>query len=123
MSHKSSQERESLNAALDSKADPVHAAKAFTQTVSQAIAGELKETTLEDSLDAAWNSIIDVAAQLPHGSQQPLVEILCAVQKENLSDKYPTNSVIWGEKVKVFEGLPLFGPTVRSAWNRSKSYV
>jgi len=113
-------QQQSLKAALGTKADPAGAAQAFTKQIEEALAGKLKDTSLEDSLDAAWSTLIDVAANLPHDSQQTLVEILCAVQKENLSDKYPTNSVIWGENVKVFEGLPLLGPAMRSAWNRSK---
>lgn len=119
MVHTSSQEGECLNTALKSKTEPVDAAKAFTKQIRAALAGKLKDTSLEDSLDAAWNGLIEVAANLPHESQKPLVDILCAVQKENLSDKYPKESVIWGENVKVFEGLPLFGPAVRSAWNKS----
>ena len=120
MVHTLSQEQEFLKTALKSKTEsPVDAARTFTNQIRGVLAGEHKDTDLEDSLNTAWNSFIDVAADLPHESQQYLVEILCAIQKENLSDQYPTESIIWGEKVRVFEGLPLFGPAVRSAWNRS----
>lgn len=108
-----------MKAALQSKAEPAVAATAFTKQIRQALAGDLQDSSLEDSLHLAWNSLIDVAANLSHESQGPLIDILRAVQKEDLSAKYPAESIIWGEKVKVFENLPLFGPSVRTAWNRS----
>ncbi|KAG9248255.1 hypothetical protein BJ878DRAFT_413222 [Calycina marina] len=69
-------------------------------------------------LQDAWDAVVDVAANTPHASQQLLVEILCAVQGEDLSTQFPEKVIVWGERVKMFEDLPLFGPSLRTAWNQ-----
>jgi hypothetical protein len=111
-----SQEHQALTASLSSKSEPFAAARAFTEPTKQAYFGE---RDIESQLETAWNSLIEIAADTSHDSQDPLVEIVKAVQQEKLraeNDNKPCK--IWGEDVKVWEEMPLLGPSLRGGWNR-----
>ncbi|KAM5444714.1 hypothetical protein MferCBS31731_000169 [Microsporum ferrugineum] len=67
----------------------------------------------ESFLLEIWNSLIEVARQIPsdHASQDRLVELVKA-----LRELPSTNAEIWGNTVRVWTDLPLLGPAMREAW-------
>ena len=114
-----SPEQESLTASLASKTEPRSAASNFTEPARKTFAAGASESAIESSLSRGWNSIIDVAADTQHESQGPLVDIVQAVQQQNLAEQEDASEcTIWGEKLKVWKDMPLFGPSMREAWNR-----
>jgi len=114
-----SPEQESLTASLASKRDSRSAASNFTEPTKEAFAAGASESAIEETLSRAWYSLIDIAADTCHQSQGPLVDIVLAVQLENLAEQEGASEcTVWGNKVKVWKDLPLFGPSMREAWNR-----
>jgi len=114
-----SPEQESLTASLASKTEPRSAASNFTGPARKTFAVGASESAIESCLSRGWNSIIDVAADTKHESQGPLIDIVQAVQQQNLEEQEDASEcTIWGEKLKVWKDMPLFGPSLREAWNR-----
>jgi hypothetical protein len=114
-----SQETELLTASIASKTASAAAAAAFTQLTRQRSTVGDSGSDIEGLLGRAWNSIINLAANTEHASQEPLVGILRALQQQNLAkDENGSEYTVWGEKVKVWKDMPLFGPAVRDVWNR-----
>lgn len=109
-----SQERHTLTASIASKTDPSSAARALIAPAEQKLS--TPESDVEGGLRPVWGSIIDVAADTEHQSQEPLVAVVRAVQQQNFAKDGAVT--VWGEKVKVWSDLPLFGASVRDAWNR-----
>jgi len=115
-----SPEQESLTASLASKRESRSAASNFTEPTKEAFAAGASESAIEETLSRAWYSLIDVAADTCYQSQGPLVDIVLAVQLENLAEQEGASEcTVWGNKVKVWKDLPLFGPSMREAWNRA----
>jgi hypothetical protein len=114
MDEEPSEEYLVLKNALASKTDPTEAAAAFTKTARDAhAAGELVESYLWD----AWADMIDIACETPHQNQEPLVKIMQAIQKQNLTDR-KTGEIVKNWDGRVWQDLPIFGPQVRERWNR-----
>ncbi|OBT40170.1 hypothetical protein VE00_08809 [Pseudogymnoascus sp. WSF 3629] len=113
-----SQERHSLTASIASKSDPSSAARALTAPAEEKFSTGSPESDIEGGLRPVWGSIIDVAADTDHQSQEPLVAVLRAVQQQKFAND-ASEVTVWGEKVKVWSDLPLFGASVRDAWNRA----
>lgn len=112
-------ELDSLQAALASKADTQTAAHNFTDPARKMFAVGAAESAIESCLTRGWNSIIDLAADTHHESQGSLVDTILAVQKQNIAEQEDASEcTIWGEKKKVWKDMPLFGPTMREAWNK-----
>ncbi|EFR00783.1 hypothetical protein MGYG_03787 [Nannizzia gypsea CBS 118893] len=104
-----------------SNAAPSSAAKDIddlTPGKRQADDGKPKED-YESFLLEIWNSIIEIAKQIPsdHASQDRLVELVKA-----LSELPPIETEIWGSTVKVWADLPLLGPAMREAWIEPTSH-
>jgi hypothetical protein len=120
MEMESSEEYRVLKAALSSKKDPVEAAIAFTKPTREAfVTGRSEQPQLENSLWRSWASIVDIAIEVPHESHGPLIEIVRAVQKQNVADNEDASEIeIWGEKLKVWRDMPVFGAQAREQWNR-----
>jgi hypothetical protein len=113
-----SPEHESLTASLAAKNDPSTAARDFTKPTKENLAAGASESDIETCLSRAWKSVIDVAADTQHESQEPLLDIVRAVQQTDDADA--NTCTIWGEEVKLWRDMPLLGPTLREAWNRGK---
>lgn len=109
-----SPEHHSLAASISSNAEPSTAARALTAPAEEIFSGAASEANIEGGLRRVWEAILDIAADTEHKSQQPLIAIVQAVQQQN----FPSDVTIWGEKVRVWGDLPLFGACVRDAWNR-----
>ncbi|ELR05939.1 hypothetical protein VC83_01565 [Pseudogymnoascus destructans] len=112
-----SQERHSLTASIAAKTDPSSAARALIAPAEEKLSTGSPESDIEGRLRPVWGSIIDVAADTDHQSQEPLVAVLRAVQQQIFANG-ASEVTVWGEKVKVCD-LPLFGASVRDAWNRA----
>lgn len=112
-----SQERHSLTASIAEKTDPSSAARALIAPAEDKFSTGSPESDIEGGLRPVWGSIIDVAADTDHQSQEPLVAVLRAVQQQNFANG-ASEVTVWGEKVKMWSDLPLFGASVRDAWNR-----
>jgi hypothetical protein len=121
MGRESSEEYRVLKTALAAKTDPNEAAIAFTKPTRDAfITGRSEQPQLEDHFWTAWASLTDIAIETPHGSQEPLMEIIQAVQKQNITDSETATEIeIWDNKVKLWQDLPLLGAQARNQWNRS----
>jgi len=118
-----SKDYETLKAFIASKTEVSVVASAFIEPTRQAVSPNASEEDIEISLGSAWKNLLDVAADVPHDDQEPLVELLRHVQKQDLSAESTLDArkfQIWGEQVKIFTDLPLFGAAVRDAWNRGK---
>lgn len=113
-----SQEHHSLTASVASKTDPSSAARALTAPAEDIISTGSPESDIEGGLRPVWESIINVAADTEYQSQEHLVSIVRAVQQQKLTNDGASEVEVWGEKVKVWSDLPLFGASVRDAWNR-----
>jgi len=100
--------------ATPSTTDFSSAARAFTEPTKQTF---LEGKAVESQLSVAWDAFIAVVADTVAESQDPLVEILRTVQKENLSAERKCE--IWGQEVKLWEDLPLFGVQWREVWNKA----
>ncbi|OBT69217.1 hypothetical protein VE03_01861 [Pseudogymnoascus sp. 23342-1-I1] len=114
-----SKEHHSLTASIASKTDPSSAARALVAPAEERFSAGSPESEIEVGLWPVWESIIDVATDTDHQSQEPLVAIVRAVQQQNFAQDGASEVTVWGEKVKVWSDLPLFGASVREAWNRS----
>ncbi|TVY53513.1 hypothetical protein LCER1_G003426 [Lachnellula cervina] len=115
-----SPEQESLMASLASKQEPRSAASNFTEPARKTFAADASEAAIVSALSRSWYSLIDVAADTHHESQGPLIDIVQAVQQENLAEQEDASEcTIWGDKVKVWKDMPLFGPSMRETWNRA----
>ncbi|KAH8669728.1 hypothetical protein BGZ60DRAFT_528200 [Tricladium varicosporioides] len=111
---------EALKSALAVQADFVAAAHSFTEPTKQTIDDGGSEETLGEDLSSSWNAVIEVAANTQHEAQGPLVEILKAIQKQQIGIGGKRNEIsVWGYQVKLWEDMPLFGATMRDAWNRA----
>ena len=113
-----SQERQSLAASISGKTDPSSAARALIALAEKKFSTGSPESDIEGGLRPVWGSIIDVAADTEHQSQEPLVAVVRAVQQQSFSKDGASEVTVWGEKVKIWSDLPLFGASVREAWNR-----
>ncbi|CZS93573.1 uncharacterized protein RCO7_09519 [Rhynchosporium graminicola] len=109
---------EALRASLSSNADVTTTALKFTESIAQAIESGASEEALEEKLSTSWNILISLAAQTDHGSQDPIVEFVKAVQKQKAGSSDRTVT-IWGSEVRLWEDMPLLGAGMRSAWNRA----
>jgi hypothetical protein len=111
-----------LKNALASKTPPVETAIAFTKPTREAfVPGRTEQPQLEEHFSRSWNGVIDVAIDTPHKNQEALVDILRAVQQQNVADSEEASEIeIWGDKVKVWKDMPLFGSQAREIWNRGK---
>ncbi|OBT80780.1 hypothetical protein VF21_00100 [Pseudogymnoascus sp. 05NY08] len=114
-----SQELHSLTASIASKTDPSSAARALTAPAEDKLSTGSPESDIEGGLRPVWESIINVAAHTEHQSQEHLVSIVRAVQQQTLTKDGASEVEVWGENVKVWSDLPLFGVSVRDAWNRA----
>jgi hypothetical protein len=113
-----SKEYEALTSAVSSNSNPSKAAREFTQPTRELVSSG---GNIEEQLASSWNSLLSVAANTEHESQGPLVEIVQAVQQEDISADSDAKTIkIWGEDVKVWKDLPLLGPSLRGAWNRGR---
>ncbi|KFY23019.1 hypothetical protein V493_06157 [Pseudogymnoascus sp. VKM F-4281 (FW-2241)] len=92
-----SQKRRSLTSSIASQSDLSLAARALLAPTEE----KLSTGNFEGGLWHVWGSIVDVAADTEHQSQEPLVAMV----------------TVWDEKVKLWSDLPVFGPTIREAWN------
>ncbi|ELR09685.1 hypothetical protein VC83_06234 [Pseudogymnoascus destructans] len=117
----SSQELHTLNTSIASKTDPSSAARALTAPAEDKFTTGSPESDIEGGLRPVWESILNVAADTEHQSQEHLVAIVRAVQQQNLSKDGASEVTVWGEQVRVWSDLPLFGASVRDAWNRAPS--
>jgi hypothetical protein len=115
-----SPEHESLTSSLAAKTDPSTAARDFTKPTKENLAAGASDADIEACLSRAWNSVIDVAVDTQHESQESLVDIVRAVQQTDDADA--NTCTIWGEKVKLWRDMPLLGPTLREAWNRGRQF-
>lgn len=89
----------------------------FTTPITTAISSNASEEVLEEKLSTSWRTLIDFAAKTSHKSQEPLIEVVKAIQKQR-TGKGDDKVTIWGEQVKIWEDMPLFGAKMREAWNR-----
>ncbi|TVY21112.1 hypothetical protein LARI1_G001961 [Lachnellula arida] len=113
-----SPEQESLMASLASKQEPRSAANNFTEPARKTFAAGASESAIVSVLSRGWNGLIDVAAATHHQSQGPLIDIVQAVQQENITEQeVASECTIWGDKFKVWKDMPLFGPSMRETWN------
>ncbi|KFY04839.1 hypothetical protein O988_00488 [Pseudogymnoascus sp. VKM F-3808] len=110
-------QRHALTAAISSKTDPSSAARALIAPAEEKFSTGSPESDIEGGLRPVWGSIIDVAADTEHQSQDPLVDVVRAVQQQKFDGA--SEVTIWDEKVKVWSDLPLFGASVRDAFNRA----
>ncbi|KAG4436188.1 hypothetical protein IFR05_008348, partial [Cadophora sp. M221] len=116
----SSTQSEALASALTAKSDYTNTARTFTEPITQAINSGASEEVLEEKLSASWRILIDFAAKTEHQAQEPLVDIIKAIQTQgSSSDEKSKNVTIWGSQVKLWEDMPLLGASMRSAWNRA----
>lgn len=113
-----SQERHSLEASIAAKTDPSSAARALIAPAEKKFSTGSPESDIEGGLRPVWGIIIDIAADTEHQSQEPLIAVVRAVQQQSFSKDGASEVTVWGEKVKVWSDLPLFGASVRDAWNR-----
>ncbi|KAH6672164.1 hypothetical protein B0J14DRAFT_68293 [Halenospora varia] len=115
-----SKQTEALKSALAAQASFATAAHAFTEPTKQTIEGGGSEESLGEDLSSSWNAVIEVAANTEHEAQEPLVETMKAIQKQRIGSGDKTNQIsVWGDQVKLWEDMPLFGATMRDAWNRA----
>lgn len=116
-----SEEFNALKASLEAKSNPTEVAHTLTEPTRKVFSEGASEGDIEDSLWRAWHGVIEIAAGTPHEEQQPLVEILLAVQHQNIGkDEAASECMIWGNKVKIWKEMPLFGAATRQAWNRGE---
>lgn len=116
-----SQEFKALKASLETGSKPAEAAHSLTEPTRKVFSEGASEGDIEDSLWRAWHGVIDAAAGTPHKDQQPLVDILLAVQQQNIGkDEAASECTVWGNKVKIWKEMPLFGAATRQAWNRGE---
>lgn len=114
-----SKEQTALKSVLLSESEPSTAARAFAEPTKKAL---VEDGDIEGTLESAWRSLIEVAADTAHESQAPLINTLRELQVEDISAEVkgkPCN--IWGEDVKVWTDMPLLGASFREAWNKGKS--
>jgi hypothetical protein len=110
-----SKEFKTLMSSLQSKSQPSTVARAFTEPTRQAFA---EGADVEGKLSESWNALIGVAADIHHESQEALVEVVRAIQQEAPSTEGNNTITIWGDEVMLWKDMPLFGPSLREAWNR-----
>jgi hypothetical protein len=92
-----SPEHESLTASLASKTEPRTAASNFTEPARKAFAVGASESAIESCLSRSWNGVTDVATDTQHESQGPLIDIVQAVQQQNLAEQEDASEcTIWG---------------------------
>ncbi|EPE33956.1 hypothetical protein GLAREA_06969 [Glarea lozoyensis ATCC 20868] len=110
-----------LKNALAAKKDPGEVAIAFTKPTREAfVPGQTEQPQLEEHFSRSWKSVIEIAIDTPHEKQEPLVDILRAIQQQNVADSEEASEIeIWGDKVKVWKDMPLFGAQAREIWNRA----
>lgn len=119
-----SKQTEALKSALAAQAGFATAAHAFTEPTKQTIEGGGSEESLGEDLSSSWNAVIEVAANTEHEAQEPLVETMKAIQKQQIGSGDKTNQIsVWGDQVKLWEDMPLFGATMRDAWNRGMYWL
>ncbi|KAK0129763.1 hypothetical protein ONS96_000318 [Cadophora gregata f. sp. sojae] len=110
----------SLTSALSSNSNPTSTAVTFTDPITHAILSGASSEILEEKLSTSWRTIIEVASKTEHQSQEPLIEVLKAVQQQQFSNEERSKTItIWGSQVKLWEDMPLLGASLRSAWNRA----
>ncbi|RLL96285.1 hypothetical protein CFD26_106374 [Aspergillus turcosus] len=75
-----------------------------------------ENSDLEDFLWSTWGTIIQIAKQIPHDhpSQDRLVDLIHA-----LAELPPTTVSIWNSETRLWKDLPILGPSLREAWNRT----
>lgn len=74
---------------------------------------------LEELLQNLCNAVITVATETPRDAQQPLVDILKAIQRDDLTGANKGHMcVIWRQEWRMWGEMPLFAATMREAWNR-----
>ncbi len=115
----SSKQSEALTSALAGQADIASVARTITDPIKQAIDAGASEEGLEEEISTSWNVIIGIAAKTQHESQGPLVETIKAIQKQSINNgEKPDTVTLWGSQVKLWGDMPLFGASIREAWNR-----
>lgn len=84
-------------------------------------AAQSGDDEIEKSLWKSWNELIETAATTPHSQQDPLVEFVQQLRKEQSPKKQNGESCkVWGNSVE-WKNLPLLGPAFREVWNNSES--
>ena len=120
--------RQNLLQALDQGSVPAAVAE-FTAPVANAFRSSrasIEETgnTVEGELWERWTTLLSAAADTPYSGeggrrQDALVDLLMGVQSlGTLSRDDGTQCIVWNSKV--WEDLPIFGPTVREEFNFGK---
>lgn len=112
-------EYNTLIQSLQAKTSASDAARTFTEPTRTAfLAGE----DLEEHLGRTYDALIKLAAETKHESQDVLVEIVRAIQQDDITKENDGKMcVIWDEELKIWEDMPLFGASMREAWNRGSS--
>lgn len=111
-----------LASALSSNSDITATARTFSEPTTTAINSDASSEVLEEKLSSSWRVLIDTAAKTDHQSQEPLADIVKAIQQQHVSDDEKSKIItIWSSQVKVWEDMPLLGASMRSAWNRGTS--
>ena len=120
MGNETSEEYSILQTALSSHESPTETAISFTQRTREAfITGHSSQPQLEDHFWRSWKSIIDLTIDTPHEHQSALIDIVRAIQSQNIADDEEGSEIeIWGEKVRVWRDMPMFGAQAREVWNR-----
>ncbi|KAF7155551.1 hypothetical protein CNMCM6106_004697 [Aspergillus hiratsukae] len=92
------------------------AAQAIHALTPKAGSTQEEKSELENFLWFIWGAIIEIAKQIRHNraSQDRLVDLIHA-----LTELPPTTVSIWSSETRLWKDLPLLGPALREAWNRT----
>ncbi|KAF7177977.1 hypothetical protein CNMCM7691_006617 [Aspergillus felis] len=93
---------------------PSEAAQAIHALTPKAGSTQEENPDLEDFLWSTWGTIIEIAKQINgnHPSQDRLVDLIYA-----LTELPPTTVSIWGSETRLWNDLPILGPSLRESWN------
>ena len=94
----------------------------FTRPVNEAVKAGGGDG-LENHLWSVWDLLIGAVTQTPHTGQERLVKLVQEIQQlPGPKQENGKSCIIWGEPLE-WKSLPLFGPSMRNAWNDSACLI
>lgn len=118
-----SQEYQTLSTHLSSSSPSQSPLDAFCQPTESTFMNPSTASEVETQLWRAWKAVIATAAQTPHDSpgRQKLADFVLELQKRPALQRDDGQVCkIWDDAV-VWQDLPIFGPSMREAWNAGES--
>lgn len=113
-----SQEYQALTAYLSPEPKPLDTSlDAFCKPAEDTFMNPQTASEVESQLWRAWKAVIAAATQTPHDSagRQKLADFVLEVQNRPVLESGGNVCKIWD--AAVWKDLPIFGPSMREAWN------